>query len=300
MPIRGLAELWKSLLYIIRHPLNRENRVSALYRWLRWQVSIRITSGEYLFKLVNETRIIARRGMTGATGCIYCGLDEYSEMAFVLHALRAGDLFVDCGANIGVYTLLASSTKASCVSFEPVADTFITLRRNVALNELGESVVLWNMALGREPGRLAFTTGMDTINHVVHGTDSFSKAVEVPVASLDQMLSGQHPLIIKIDVEGYETAVITGAKEILAGNEPMAIVIELRGHGRRYGFDEDELHQYFLSLGFKNCIYNPMQRSLAVSEDTFGRTDRIYCRDVEFFSKRVLLAAQYQLSNQLL
>lgn len=46
--------------------------------------------------------------MTGATGNWYCGLQEYEDMSFVLHALRPGDLFVDVGANIGSYSILAA------------------------------------------------------------------------------------------------------------------------------------------------------------------------------------------------
>lgn len=45
--------------------------------------------------------------MTGATGNIYVGLHEFEDMAFLLHVLRRTDLFVDVGANIGSYTILA-------------------------------------------------------------------------------------------------------------------------------------------------------------------------------------------------
>jgi hypothetical protein len=44
------------------------------------------------------------------SGNIYAGLHEFGDMAFVLHFLRAGDLFADVGANIGSYTVLASMT----------------------------------------------------------------------------------------------------------------------------------------------------------------------------------------------
>ena len=38
----------------------------------------------------------------------YLGLAEYEEMAFLIHALKKDDVFVDCGANLGLYTILAS------------------------------------------------------------------------------------------------------------------------------------------------------------------------------------------------
>ena len=62
------------------------------------------------------------------TGNIYCGLAKFADMAFVLHVLRAGDLFVDIGANAGAYTLLASSvTGAKTTCFEPAPATYARL-----------------------------------------------------------------------------------------------------------------------------------------------------------------------------
>ena len=62
------------------------------------------------------------------TGNIYCGLVEFADMAFVLHVLRAGDLFVDIGANAGAYTLLASSVAgAKTTCFEPAPATYARL-----------------------------------------------------------------------------------------------------------------------------------------------------------------------------
>jgi hypothetical protein len=56
---------------------------------------------------VNETRLLVKPGMAGATGNVYAGLHEYEDMAFVLHALRPSSRFVDVGANVGTYTVLA-------------------------------------------------------------------------------------------------------------------------------------------------------------------------------------------------
>ena len=63
--------------------------------------------------------------MTGATGNIYTGLHEFEDMMFLLHLLRPGDIFVDAGANIGSYTVLASAVVgAKSISFEPVPPLF--------------------------------------------------------------------------------------------------------------------------------------------------------------------------------
>ena len=103
-----MVALARTLHYIVQHPLNRDDRLAAVGRFLRWQLSCRLLPGAVAVPFVNATRLLVTPGMTGATGNLYCGLHEYQDMAFVLHALRAGDRFIDIGANIGSYTVLAA------------------------------------------------------------------------------------------------------------------------------------------------------------------------------------------------
>jgi predicted RNA methylase len=75
--------------------------------------------------------------MTGATGNIYAGLHDFHEMALLLHFLRPCDVFVDIGANVGAYSVLASGVVgAKTFAFEPVPQTFACLRDNVRMNDL--------------------------------------------------------------------------------------------------------------------------------------------------------------------
>ena len=61
---------------------------------------------------VGDSRFITGSGETGLTGNIYVGFHEYEEMLFLLHALQPTDTFVDVGANVGEYTILASDRKS--------------------------------------------------------------------------------------------------------------------------------------------------------------------------------------------
>ena len=63
--------------------------------------------------------------------------------------------------------------------------------------------------------------------------------------------------MLKIDVEGYEHEVIAGAAKTLADERLFAILIELRGHGARYGFDEDAIHQRLLIIRLPTFILRP-------------------------------------------
>jgi hypothetical protein len=66
---------------------------------------------------------LSLKGLTGATGNWYCGLDAFEDMAFLLHFMREEDLFVDVGANIGSYTILAGNeVGAETIEIEPITD----------------------------------------------------------------------------------------------------------------------------------------------------------------------------------
>src|SRR5262249_20828180 len=143
--------------FLATHPLTRRHRLSATGRVLRWQIASRIHD-EVIVNWIGGTRFAARRGMTGVTGNIYAGLHEFADMAFVLHFLRAEDLFADVGANVGSYTILASGV-VGCrtVAFEPDPVTAAVLERNIALNQIAEQVETRIAAVGERNGVVRFS-----------------------------------------------------------------------------------------------------------------------------------------------
>ena len=96
-----------SLGFVTRHPLNAGRTLQALWRVLRWQLASRLAAGDVVYPWVNTSKFLVRAGETGLTGNIYGGLMEYADMAFLLHMLRPGELFVDVGANVGSFSILA-------------------------------------------------------------------------------------------------------------------------------------------------------------------------------------------------
>lgn len=116
--------LFNTIKFIINHPLNQENKLGAIIQFARWQVGSRLVPGAIIYDWVNGSRFLVKNGETGLTGNIYTGLHEFQDMAFLLHFLRSEDLFVDVGANVGSYTILAcSAIGARGIAFEPVPST---------------------------------------------------------------------------------------------------------------------------------------------------------------------------------
>jgi FkbM family methyltransferase len=226
------------------------------------------------------------RGMAGATGNIYCGLHEFEDMSFLLHFLRPEDLFVDIGANIGSYTILASG-QVGCktISFEPIPATYYQLKNNIMVNHLEDLVQARNLGVGAKEETLVFTSKLDTVNHVAISGEP-GETIRVSINSLDHYLDQLNPTLLKIDVEGFEKEVIHGASGTLKNPALKAIIIELNGSGLRYGYKDDHIHQQLLEHHFLPYRYLPFSREL-VRINSFGTHNTLYLRDVSDIQLRI-------------
>lgn len=91
-------------------------------RILRWQLGSRLLGSRVVVPFVDGSWLLVGTGMHGATGNVYVGLMEFEDMAFVLHLVCEGDEFLDVGANMGVYSILAATRGArmGAVSHEKI------------------------------------------------------------------------------------------------------------------------------------------------------------------------------------
>ncbi len=288
--------------FIEQHPLTKSHKAAALARWLRWQVVSRLSPYPSAVPFVNGARLLIRAGMTGATGNLYCGLHEFEDMAFVLHLLRAEDLFVDIGANVGSYSILAATTGADTLSFEPVRETFEALLDNVHLNRMQFKIDARCEAIGSTPGTLRVTADGDTTNRALAPQEHYEGiSSEVPQVTLDQALMKLRvPKLIKIDVEGYEARVLAGAENVLSDPALEAVILELNGSGARYGGSDRELHDKVLSFGFQASRYVPRNRTLHKIDEHSTHGNTLYVRNPESVMLRVSTAPAFKVLGQLL
>lgn len=283
-----MKSILRILNFVKSHPLTREKRLSALMRVIKWQVITKLYPHPFIYPYVEDSKLIVERGMTGATGNIYCGLHEFEDMGFLLHFLREGDIFGDIGANIGSYTVLASGViKAKSVSVEPVPATFNSLKRNIKLNDLETLVNLHNKGAGALKGSLKFTKNLDTVNHVVDTNVEEKDSIIVQTETLDRLFASEFPILLKIDVEGFELNVLKGGLTVLASNQLQAIIIELNESGNRYGIEDEEVHNFLLSYNFLPYSYNPFERKLNSQGTLRGSGNSIYIKSKSFVQERL-------------
>ncbi|HUA55663.1 MAG TPA: FkbM family methyltransferase [Candidatus Sulfotelmatobacter sp.] len=251
---------------------------------------------------VGRTRLLVAHDMTEAAYNMYFGLAEFEEMGLVLHALRPDDVFVDVGANIGSYTVIAAgAVGARSFSFEPAPATFSKFLDNIHLNDIASRVSARNMAVGSKTGVINFTTMLDCMNHVSSDSENVGKSAMVPLVTLDDALSGSPVTILKIDVEGFEAEVIKGATAAIRCDSLLAVIMEFNGSGSRYGFDEDDLHRYMIDAGFSLIDYDPLQRKITLIEaKPLNRGNAVYARNIGRLRERVENAPRYDVRGSLL
>ena len=153
-------------------------------------------------------------------------------MAFAEAYLRPGDGFIDVGANIGTYSMMARSfvgVDGRVDGFEPHPVAVRRFLENVELNGL-TNVAVHAAALADQPGSLEFIDGSDVSNRVKSAYDGSRRTIVVPAVTLDQALPTGRFAMGKIDVEGFETAAFTGAVDHLADANPPVWQIEILDH----------------------------------------------------------------------
>jgi FkbM family methyltransferase len=204
-------------------------------------------------------------------------------MMLALHFLRKGDLFLDIGANIGSYTILASGVcRATTWAFEPDPNTVRSLERNLAMNNLDELVTVYEFALGDADAEIPFTVGKDTENRVATAGEKNVRMVRQQ--RLDALIGGAfYPIIMmKMDVEGYGEEILRGADALLANDCLKIIVLE---------WPTGSIHEALSSHNFTRASYEPFSRKLQqIPSDSSQGANSVYVSDWDFVNSRVTTA----------
>jgi FkbM family methyltransferase len=154
--------------------------------------------------------------------------------------MQPGDVFFDVGANVGLYSLYAAKRGLRVFAFEPESQNYAILNRNIYLNGMQESIAAFNLALSdRNLVDFIYLSQMEkgAALHNVGSPRDFSGNAFIPefrqgimAVTLDELVQTfklPRPDHVKIDVDGCEAAIVSGAQETFANENFSSLLIEL-------------------------------------------------------------------------
>jgi FkbM family methyltransferase len=157
---------------------------------------------------------------SGTNGC-WLGTYELDKQVLFSKYIKPGMIVFDVGANVGLYSLLASvltGVKGKVFSFEPLPTNIFYLNSHIELNGL-KNVSVSDKAISDKVSKVRFNFGDNRSS----GHISIKGEIEVETTSLDEFIKAGNPLpdLIKMDIEGAEFDALVGAKELLKNKRPV-------------------------------------------------------------------------------
>lgn len=190
---------------------------------------------------------------------IYDGFEQ-EELNFVKSILKSGDVFIDIGANIGLFSLIASQCVGKggkVIAFEPAPTTFNRLLENEDLNNI-KNIDSRNIGLSDELGELNFyisDNGFDAWNSFAPSADNkLQKKITVSVSTLDyelQHIDKAKIKLVKIDVEGWEKFVLKGGEIFFKNYSPLIMVEFTDENTFNAGYSVHEIYDAMVNYGYE-------------------------------------------------
>ncbi len=220
------------------------------------------------------------------------GFQEADEGVIILlkHYLPVNGIFIDVGANIGTFTLVAAhqARQGQVHAFEPSAHHFARLARNVELNHFS-NVVLNQKGLYDQQGEavLFLPSRAGEMNN--SGAASLYPASEarqvsesISLVRLDDYIRDKNLErvdIIKIDIEGAEIKALNGAKESLMRLRPLVLMELDLDNLSRANCSPKEVFDFWKSLNYEISIIRVTGETVPVrNPEEFGPHQNLECR----------------------
>ena len=286
------------------HPVARRQPIKTLLRFA--QAEIINTWLGYPFLVSHEFGVvlIVERGHHATRSHYFFGAQDIKDELFAINFLREGELFIDIGANLGIFSIMvAVTTGARVIAIEPSPSSSSIFKRHIALNELMDRITLIEACAGNA-NRVAFiknTVDMDNFI-VLDSADLQSGMAKIPMIQIDDVVDGTIPCVMKMDVEGFEMQALKGATKLLGSQNLQAITVEISDFSNRFGVSPEETQKFIGTFGFTAVAYDPLTRMLTPlaprdrsRKTTLYNQKTIYVRNLDEARRRLASAPRRSL-----
>ena len=226
----------KNLSYLIRI------YAKFVYKCLRKRIKLKSVYGIYLLFNKDSTFNYCLEGTYG------------SLISDEIHKLNVGDLFIDVGANQGLFSILASKQGAKVLSFEPNFDIFKIFLDNLSINDCDNvyplNFAIYNILSEKNLFHYKEKTGKSFIIDN-RGTEGTVLTVDRNFLSIIENIKFNN-CIIKIDVEGAEYIVLRELENIIVSdNRITTIIVEINPSNlKRFSSMKDQIYELLIRNNF--------------------------------------------------
>ncbi len=217
------------------------------------------------------------------------GVWEPGTTKVIRDLLKPGDVFIDVGANIGWFTLIASRAVGDdgrVIAFEPAPGSHAIMQDNIRRNAC-QNVTLEQKALSDTRGTLQLH--LHKTNGGAHSTalsEERAESIDVDALPLDEYWkeTGGEIALVKIDTEGAEGFILEGMRSILENQQRMAVIIEYHPLlFRKAGFDPAAVLNGFADLGYEiQAIVEPSGELVPIDKSRFAEVTELFEKNSAF------------------
>jgi FkbM family methyltransferase len=246
----------KARNYINRY-FNKVNLLRKIDLQKQWESQF-LNQEYFHFDINNRVKIRLFRD-SKLSELIYFGFEK-KEQLFIATVLKEGDYFIDIGANIGLFTLIAADVvgpNGRVIAFEPTPKTYNRLLTNIELNAF-DNIDVYNIGLSSSAQKLQFNisnNGYDAWNSFAASNFSvLNEQIMVDVSTLDFELTKYDKSkirLVKIDVEGWEKFVLNGGVDFLKKYSPQLLIEFTEQNTFAAGYMVQEVYDFMVDLGYK-------------------------------------------------
>jgi FkbM family methyltransferase len=208
---------------------------NIIKKWMPEKMRI----GKHFFYLNKNDPIVS--------GSVYLGCYENKNFEIIKSILRPGWVFIDIGANIGLFTIYASGlvgNNGAVFAIEPDPDNVVLLKKNKIKNKLKNITIIAAAAGDRSGTSRLYRSNVNLADHRMYPSEDPRHSVRVKLIKLDDCLPKKikyKNIFIKIDVQGFEWKVWSGLREVIQkSRKPPFIILEYWPYGLKKAGDDPE------------------------------------------------------------
>ena len=217
---------------------------------------MQITDYEQLFPHVKAHNLVWYTPNSHCAWRVESLLTKEPDTVEWIGSMLPGDVLYDVGANMGQYSMLAAKRGVRVHAFEPESQNFALMCRNIAINQLSESITPWCLALADFEhfadfhvtqliaGGSCNSFGAPVNYHLEEKKFPFKQGAFGTRLDYFAQSVQSYPTHIKIDVDGFEHLVLEGAKNTL--QSVRSVLVETNTHLPEHQVIENLMRQYNL------------------------------------------------------